>query len=469
LLDGPFPNTDSYQGGHIESTGVHITDISEAGNLMSFNVSFENKKQMHHPPDESCELETTFDSDSGLAGNMFSIVAKKDIVIRGFHIHMMPLQSTPLLVWKKDGSYKGFEHDKESWKLLMNLNVTGSGIGYPTKIIPSSFEPFTVYTAELVSLYITLDRIGLRYTLGSSEGGPTSTNKDMTILEGNGIEYPFGNIYSPRIWNGVIVYDVLSDTSPAPVILNVTSIPQSPRLTSSPSVIPTLSVSSSPSSGPSILGNSNPFNSESDHSTGDGAERELTSTFRGGSGLSGNMFTLKAFNCISITNIDVNIAIRDPIIEVWVRLGNYTGRELDPASWTLHFEGLVKGIGPSKIPKKLFKTIHLDESSDLSLYVTVKGKTGMKYTGGQEEGRVFSQNEDLAILEGIGVRYPFGQSFSPRIWNGSISYVRTSCPNSHCPQRKTWNKWKQKCVPRCRKRDGKRYSWGLEKCVAVAG
>jgi M6 family metalloprotease-like protein len=453
LLDGPFPNSDSYQGGHIQNTGVHINDISEAGYSMFFNVSFGTRQQI-----DEHELKTTFDSDSGLAGNMFSIVAKKDIVIRGLHIHMMPLQSIPLLVWKKVGSYRGFEHDKQSWELLMNLNVTGSGIGLPTKITSSSFEPFTVFRTESISLYITLDRNGMRYTLGSIEGVPISTNQDLTILEGNGIEYPFGNIYSPRIWNGAIIYDVLPDASTA----DITSVPQSPTPSRFPSLMPTLQVSAIKSSKPSII-----KESDSDPYSGDGSEKELASTFRGGSGLSGSMFTLKAFNCISITNIDVNVAIRDPIIEVWVRLGNYLGYERDRSSWTLHFVGVVKGIGPSKIPQELFDTIRLDEYSDLSVYVTVQGETGMIYTRGVEEGRVFSQNEDLAILEGVGVRYPFGQSFSPRIWNGSVSYVQNSCQNSQCPKNKIWKEWKQKCVPRCRKRHGQRFNWSLDKCVAV--
>jgi|AntRauTorckE5430_2_1112549.scaffolds.fasta_scaffold00083_8 hypothetical protein len=226
--------------------------------------------------------------------------------------------------------------------------------------------------------------------------------------------------------------------------------------------MPTLQVSAIKSSKPSII-----KESDSDPYSGDGSEKELASTFRGGSGLSGSMFTLKAFNCISITNIDVNVAIRDPIIEVWVRLGNYLGYERDRSSWTLHFVGVVKGIGPSKIPQELFDTIRLDEYSDLSVYVTVQGETGMIYTRGVEEGRVFSQNEDLAILEGVGVRYPFGQSFSPRIWNGSVSYVQNSCQNSQCPKNKIWKEWKQKCVPRCRKRHGQRFNWSLDKCVAV--
>ena len=35
---GPFPNTDSYQGGNLVKTQISITDISASGPVMSFTV-----------------------------------------------------------------------------------------------------------------------------------------------------------------------------------------------------------------------------------------------------------------------------------------------------------------------------------------------------------------------------------------------------------------------------------------------
>ena len=35
---GPFPNTDSYQGGVVRQTGIEIRDIGESGNIMSFTL-----------------------------------------------------------------------------------------------------------------------------------------------------------------------------------------------------------------------------------------------------------------------------------------------------------------------------------------------------------------------------------------------------------------------------------------------
>jgi hypothetical protein len=40
VMTGPFPNTDSYQGGRLLRTGICITDISLSGPTMRFCVSF---------------------------------------------------------------------------------------------------------------------------------------------------------------------------------------------------------------------------------------------------------------------------------------------------------------------------------------------------------------------------------------------------------------------------------------------
>ena len=38
--NGGHPNTNSYQGGQVRSTGIVITDVSVADTIMSFTVTF---------------------------------------------------------------------------------------------------------------------------------------------------------------------------------------------------------------------------------------------------------------------------------------------------------------------------------------------------------------------------------------------------------------------------------------------
>ena len=53
----------------------------------------------------------------------------------------------------------------------------------------------------------------LNYTSGTSEGSVYSSNSYLEFLEGKGLEYPFGNDFTPRIWNGIINYCPETSTS----------------------------------------------------------------------------------------------------------------------------------------------------------------------------------------------------------------------------------------------------------------
>jgi hypothetical protein len=400
--------------------------------------------------EEIKKLETTYNTNSGMAGNMFSIVAKRDITIYGFYIHMLPLLNSPLHILMKNESYQGFEQDADSWLQLMSANVTGKGISNPTKILLMKNNKIQVARDQKLSFYITLESDAMRYTIGNAEGKIFSANNDLSILEGIGLKFPFGQVYSPRDWNGAILYDN-SYKSYAP---------SHDLLTSEPSSLPSFQPTPKPDNSPSP----SPFK----YAT-------LATTFAGGSGSSGNMFSILTSKCISITGLTIHASSKNPSVEVWVKEGTYEGYESEPSSWRLHFIGVISGEGEITIPEGAFTPIQICNPGSFSFYITLQANTGIKYTVGIREGDVFSKNEEISILEGIGIRYPFGQTFSPRIWNGSLTYKLIDCNSSldtlslreSCPKAKRWSDWKEKCVPRCRRRDGKKYSSILNKCVDI--
>ena len=68
---------------------------------------------------------------------------------------------------------------------------------------------------------------------------------------------------------------------------------------------------------------------------------------------------------------------------------------------------------------------HWPPKTTTGLYVTTTGPSAINYTNGSSVGAAAAQNGDLRINQGAGKSYPFGSTFQPRIWNGTIHYTAT--------------------------------------------
>jgi hypothetical protein len=99
------------------------------------------------------------------------------------------------------------------------------------------------------SFFITAANNNVLYERGSSEGSLFVTDGILSFYEGVGLTSKFtgdsSNIYSPRIFRGVIGYDIISLGTTAPTTQSPTSKP----FTSSPSRQPSTSPSLRPTTG----------------------------------------------------------------------------------------------------------------------------------------------------------------------------------------------------------------------------
>jgi len=71
LMKGPFPNTDSYQAGDVQQTGIVIHSISKSGDSMDFDVSFpgdESEASIAFAPEIVEEKEAAYSSSSDYFG-----------------------------------------------------------------------------------------------------------------------------------------------------------------------------------------------------------------------------------------------------------------------------------------------------------------------------------------------------------------------------------------------------------------
>jgi hypothetical protein len=137
-------------------------------------------------------------------------------------------------------------------KIGDSIDVTMLSFDQPSPLPENAFTSIHMDAGTTVSLYVTrTDGRYIGYTEGNAVGNIAAEDNNIKILEGYGNEYPFGTIFSPRVWNGVIEYDQCSDE---PSVLP----------SDEPSVLPSDEPSFLPSDEPSVLPSDEPSVSPSD-------------------------------------------------------------------------------------------------------------------------------------------------------------------------------------------------------------
>lgn len=154
--------------------------------------------------------------------------------------------------------------------------------------------------------------------------------------------------------------------------------------------------------------------------------QSLTTTFASNNGQSGNMFDVVALSDVTINDLDVNLDPGSWTVEVYVVTAGTTfvGNETNAGAWTLVGTASVTSAGTNvatNLGLSLGYTV--TTGSTQGFYVTVNNGSGMNYTNGTTLGAVFASDANMQILEGVGKSYPFGSTFTPRVWNGTIHYT----------------------------------------------
>jgi subtilisin-like proprotein convertase family protein len=153
-------------------------------------------------------LPTTFAGGNGQSGNMFDVMAINELTINSFDVNMDTGVTDDVEIYFKTGSYAGFQQDPAAWTLLATVpGVTSAGEGLPTPLNQSL--GVVVAAGETVAFYVTLTTsTGINYTNGSTTGALFASDANLEFYEGDGNAYPFGGNFSPRVFNGNIVYSV---------------------------------------------------------------------------------------------------------------------------------------------------------------------------------------------------------------------------------------------------------------------
>jgi hypothetical protein len=151
-------------------------------------------------------LATTFLSNAGQAGNMFDLVAARDVTITAFDVHIQP-GAWDLEIWTTPGSARGKEATPSSWTLVGQApGVLSAGPNLPTPCpIPVGV---CIPAGATRGFYVTVTNgLGMNYTTTTMPGSVVASDANLSVLAGTGNPYPFQSpFFSPRIWNGRVLY-----------------------------------------------------------------------------------------------------------------------------------------------------------------------------------------------------------------------------------------------------------------------
>ncbi len=150
---------------------------------------------------------TTMEAGNSQSGAMFDLATTLPVIINGFTVNFTNLGSGEVEVFYKTGSHIGFEGDSTAWTSLEVFQHLSGGFGSHLMFT----TPLSIAANQTVAFYITTtDEQRLYYTNGSSLGQTAASGPGIEIKEGRGIAYPFGTVFSPRILNTIVLYELVN-------------------------------------------------------------------------------------------------------------------------------------------------------------------------------------------------------------------------------------------------------------------
>ncbi len=388
-------------------------------------------------------LTTSLAAGNNQNGNMFDVTAFNDVVVTGFEAS--PINNSDYEIYYKVGTYLGFEANSAAWTLLGNKTGVPSTTTGNTVDLDISLN-LTIPAGQTYSFYVTTSNgVNQRYTTGTDESAEIANDGNIRVTEGIGLAYPFSTVYRPRIFNGIVKYH-LAQTYAWSNGTTGSTLNASPTQSTLYAVTATCSNGSTSAFTQDITVSSSVVDiTATQLDVCNGASTTLnaittvntsiSTAFDSNNGSDGNMFDVEALNDLTIKGVDGSYNGTVPAqYEIYGKPGTFSGFETDASAWTLLGSTTLSTPGDA-IPIPIALNVSLNQGETYALYVTQQRESNNihRYTNGSAVGAPLVEDANLRLREGVGKEYPFGQTFSPRNFNGRIHYEAKSSANL------TWN------------------------------
>ncbi len=147
-------------------------------------------------------------NSGSLGGALYfdATIGANALSITGFDINTASTMSfTNFQVWILVGMTAQGNETSGSWMQVATGSGTGAGLNNPTMVSLSSM--FTLNANTLYGFALVADpAFGQSYTMNGNGTTQNYSNADLALSLGS-----FSPIFRPRVWNGTIYYDVVSE------------------------------------------------------------------------------------------------------------------------------------------------------------------------------------------------------------------------------------------------------------------
>lgn len=303
---------------------------------------------------------------------MFSIKALRNITVKSLTFFSSTADTAPVQVYVRSGPYRDHVSSADGWTLVYNSSVVQLGRENATSL--GGFEQEVVISTNEVKSFFIFSPKKVMYKAGNndtSEGALFASDDAVEFYEGIGLDGPIFNstVYSPRVFRGSIIYDVIAASSPNTCGNSICEVYES--------------AATCPA---------------------DCRDLSLVTTDVAAKGAEGAMFVIKALRDVNITSLDFfGASVNTNLVQVWTRSGPYVGHVGSRASWEKVFDNSSVQIKGRVEPTPLggfTSEVHVSANEYQSFYVYSPSK--VLYRAGTSEGAPFASNDAIEFYEGIG-------------------------------------------------------------------
>jgi hypothetical protein len=154
-------------------------------------------------------LPTPMAGGNSFDGNMFDIVATNAVTIETFAVTTD--SACTVEIYARTGTYVGFEQASAGWTLVGTGAVAAGGVGIPVEVPVDIAYPMAQGSTHAFYITANVTQVAVwNYTNGTVVGDSWASDANIDVKEGAGGEYPFGQTFAPRNFNGQVIYCIPS-------------------------------------------------------------------------------------------------------------------------------------------------------------------------------------------------------------------------------------------------------------------